>query len=66
MVDYLKSVKQEAPLKASFKHIQKDPIFKELKSTMLAGQHVFLIPQKVDENLQFYANKMNSDQEGVL
>jgi hypothetical protein len=62
----LRSIKQEAPLKVSFKHIQKDPIFKELKSTMLAGKHVFLIPQKVEENFQNNANKMNTDYEGVI
>ena len=44
LVDYLKSVKQETPLKANFKHILKDPVFQEFKSTMLAGKSVFLIP----------------------
>jgi hypothetical protein len=51
LVDYLKSIKQEAPLKTSFKHIQKDPVYKEFKSTMLAGKHVFLIPQKIEEHI---------------
>jgi len=66
MVDYLRSIKQHAPLNTKFKHIKQDPIYKELKSTFLAGQHIFLIPQKIEENFLNNANKMNTDYEGVI
>lgn len=44
LVDYLKAVKHDAPYKKSYKQIQKETQFKNLKNSFLNTKHVFLVP----------------------